>query len=67
MGLDGARVLIGLGTWKTEVKTRVAERDSGKWQEGMKNKSTLEKYSSKEEKKFELQLDRGEGRTFLNI
>ena len=35
VGLDGARVLIGLGTWKTKVKTAVAERDRPKSQEVM--------------------------------
>ena len=34
VGLDGARVLIGLGTWKSEVKTAIAERDRRKWQGG---------------------------------
>ena len=38
-----------------------------KWQEEMGNKSTLEKYRSKEEKKFEEWLDREEGRTVFNI
>ena len=33
----------------------------------MGNKSTLEKYRSKEEKKFEKWLDREEGRTVFNI
>ena len=43
VGLDGARVLIGLGTWKSEVKTAIAERDRRKWQEGMKNKEYTRK------------------------
>ena len=38
VGLDGARVLIGLGTWKMKVKTAVAERDRPKSQEVMKHK-----------------------------
>ena len=67
MALGGARVRMGQGTWKTEVRVAVAERDRLKWQEGMGNKSTLEKYRSKEEKKFEEWLDREEGRTVFNI
>ena len=67
MGLGGARVRIGQGTWKTEVKVAVAERDRLMWQEGIENKSTLEKYRSKEEKSFEEWLDREEGRAVFNI
>ena len=58
VGLGGERVRIGQGTWKAEVKVAVDERDRLKWQEGMENKSTLEKYRSKEEKRFEEWLDR---------
>ena len=47
MGLGRERVRIGQGTWKAEVKVAVDERDRLKWQEGMENKSTLEKYRSK--------------------
>ena len=53
VGLGGDRVRIGQGTWKAEVKVAVDERNGLKWQEGMENKSTLEKYKSKEEKRFE--------------
>ena len=53
--------------WKMEVKSAVTEKDRRKWQEGMGNKSTLEKYRSKEENKFEEWLDREEGRTVFNI
>ena len=49
VGLGGERVRIGQGTWKMEVKVAVAGRDRLKWQEGMENKSTLEKYRSKQE------------------
>ena len=67
VGLGGERVRIGQGTWKAEVKVAVDERDRLKWQEGMGNKSTLEKYRSKEEKRFEEWLDREEGRIVFNI
>ena len=60
-------IQIGLRTWKTEVKRVMADRDRRKWQEGMNNKSTPEELSSKKEKKFELWLDRGEGRTVFKI
>ena len=49
------------------MKSAVTERDRRKWQERMGNKSTLEKYRSKEEKKFEEWLDREEGRTVFNV
>ena len=49
------------------MKSAVTERDRRKWQEGMGNKSTLEKYGSKDEKKFEEWLDREEGRTVFNF
>ena len=67
VGLEGERLRLGQSTWKMEVKSAVTERDRRKWQEGMGNKSTLEKYRSKEEKKFEEWLDREEGRTVFNI
>ena len=38
VGLDGAKVLIGLGTLQMKVKTAVAERDRRKSQEMMKHK-----------------------------
>ena len=38
VGLDEARVLIGLGTWKMKVNTAVAKRDRRKSQEVMKHK-----------------------------
>ena len=37
-----------------EVKAAVAERDRRMWHEGMENKSALEKYRRKEEKKFKV-------------
>ena len=50
------------------MKSAVAERDRRKWQEGMGNKNyMLEKYRSKEERKFEEWLDREEGRMVFNI
>ena len=67
VGLGGERVRIGQGTWKAEVQVAVDERDRLKWREGMENKSTLEKYRSKEEKSFEDWLDREEGRIVFNI
>ena len=67
VGLEGERLRLGQSTWKMEVKSAVTERDRRKWQEGMGNKSTLEKYRSKEEKQFEEWLDREEGRTVFNI
>ena len=38
VGLDGAKVQIGLGTLQMKVKTAVAERDRRKSQEVMKHK-----------------------------
>ena len=38
VGLDGAKVLIGLGTLQMKVKTALAERDRRKSQEVMKHK-----------------------------
>ena len=67
VGLEGESLRLGRNTWKMEVKSAVTERDKRKWQEGMRNKSMLEKYRSKEEKKFEEWLDREEGRTVFNI
>ena len=66
-GLEVASLQLGQSTWKGEVKSAVTKRDRRKWQEGMGNKSMLEKYRSKEEKKFEEWLDREEGRTVFNI
>ena len=67
VGLGGERVRIGQGTWKAVVQVAVDERYRLKWREGMENKSTLEKYRSKEEKSFEDWLDREEGRIVFNI
>ena len=64
VGQDRASLRICQRTWKMAA---VAERDRRKWQEVMGNKSTLEKYRRKEEKKFEEWLDREEGRTIFNI
>ena len=44
VGLEGASLRLGQSTWKMEVKSAVAERDRRKWEEGMGNKSMLEKY-----------------------
>ena len=67
VGPEGASLRIGKRTWKMEVKSAVTERDRQKWQEGMGNKSMLEKYRSKEEKKFEEWLDKEEDRKVFNI
>ena len=53
VGLEGANLRLGKSTWKMEVNSAVKERDRRTWQEWMGNKSTLDKYRSKEEKKFE--------------